>query len=410
MKRPYNIVSSINLSDKEYRTKLFLFTITCHLLLFLINPFFSVLFLIFYLGCITQKNKYDYILLFVFLSIFLGLINTTKIPESDLLNYQDLFAQAGTSSLNNYLISFGKEPAFSLFTYFCYYIFSRDFKLYVLCFSFISYFFLFQSIYLFYKKFNQSYNIIFAVLLIAFFSEQFGLSAHLVRQFLAGSLMMYYLINKAIYHNNKWLLLIFTIFIHSSALFFVPLIFLPFFKNKIKGKALIFLSIFLIIISIAFSILNSYLLKATQNLLFINYIFTRTSAKISDVSSGQLNMLTFILIAFLILVTLYIIYFKKAEYSKTISYFYNIFLGLSIFILCTIDQPLLSLRFFFYVYFFMPFILPFAIPRFYSLRSFLILILLIRFGLKLETGIFKYDDILTLITNNFFSYFKPGIS
>ena len=374
--------------------------------IFIVNPCFCVFFSILYLGIINPIRKYDYFFFFIFLSLFLGLINTTKIPENDLLNYQKFFNQAELYSLDGYLKVFGKEPVFYTFTYLFYYVSAGDFKIYVLFFSFVSYFFLFQSIFLFYKKINQLHNIIFAILLIAFFDIQFFLSAHLVRQFLAGNLMMYYLINKIFYKKNNWLLLILIVFVHSSALFFVPLIFLPFLKNKIKSKALIFLSIFLIVLLAFFSILNSYLLRITKSIMFLNYIFTRAGGKLTDTDSGQMNSLTLILIFFLILTTIYLIYFKKSKFSPHAANFYNIFLGLSMLILCTISQPLLSIRFFFYVYFFIPFIVPLIIPRFNLLRSLIIIALLIRLGIRLETGVFKYDDVLTLATNNFFSYFQ----
>jgi hypothetical protein len=321
------------------------------------------------------------------------------------MRYQKFFVQAGVYPIKNYLKVFGKEPVFYLFTYFFYHISNGNFKIYVLFFSFISYLFLFISIYLFYAKLNQLHNIIFAVLLIAFFRLQFGLSAHLVRQFLASSLIMFYLINVTIYNRNNWYLLIISIFIHTTALFFVAIVYLPLLKNKIREKTLIlFLCLVLIIFSI-FSTINQFFLKTTKGIFFINYIFTRTSRELSIIDFGM-NLRTFTFLFLLMSIVLYLIYFKKMTFPKSVNYFYNIFLALCIFILVITDQPLLSIRFFYYTYFFLPFILPLVIPRINFMRSLIILFLFINFLIDIEIGFFKYDDILTLTTNNFFSYFS----
>ena len=60
-------------------------------LLFPFLPFISLLLFAIAIAAQSRISKFTFYLLFILLSIYLSLINVTKVPESDLINYYEYF-------------------------------------------------------------------------------------------------------------------------------------------------------------------------------------------------------------------------------------------------------------------------------------------------------------------------------
>ena len=103
--------------SKDLGIKLNLHTIGIFLpsIIFILNPLLGILLAIYFV--LQYKFDSNIINLIILISIFLGLINTTKIVESDMLVYNELFQYAKKTSVINYASEFSKEPVYYLLTY-----------------------------------------------------------------------------------------------------------------------------------------------------------------------------------------------------------------------------------------------------------------------------------------------------
>ena len=100
------------------------------IILFLINPLVGILF---GASCwVTyQRNGNGIYVLMWMLAIYMAFINATKIPISDMLEYQDVFFQAKVYGLIDYIQQNGKEPIFYVLTYICFHLFCGSWTLYL---------------------------------------------------------------------------------------------------------------------------------------------------------------------------------------------------------------------------------------------------------------------------------------
>ena len=103
---------------------------------------------------------------------------------------------------------------------------SANFKVFIIVHTTIAYFFYFLSIFKINKKLTRNYsNQLFVFLLAALFFTLFSLSAHLMRQFIATSILLYFLVNKLFYNRNYWMLFVAAVLCHTSVIFFLPFLF-----------------------------------------------------------------------------------------------------------------------------------------------------------------------------------------
>lgn len=165
-------------------------------------------------------------------SIYLGLINATKLPSSDLVNYINWFLEAKHAPIESYLESHSREFLFFLIIS----ILAKTQTLSEHGFVFIlttaSYIILSISTiklcnYLTFKN-SQTIQLLFVIL---FLPPLFSLSAHLIRQFLAGSLVVFFLSYVLVTGKKNWLILLTAVGVHYSAIIF----YITNFIKKIKG-------------------------------------------------------------------------------------------------------------------------------------------------------------------------------
>lgn len=109
-------------------------------LIYLLNPIIGIFVLCFAI----LKRKVDslgsYYLLIIMLSLYMGLVNSTKEITGDLTDYKIEFGIAAIVNIKDFLKEAGKEPVYYLFSYLSYYLLNGDFRLYILLVTFIGYF------------------------------------------------------------------------------------------------------------------------------------------------------------------------------------------------------------------------------------------------------------------------------
>tara|TARA_B100000963_G_scaffold169373_1_gene147308 strand:+ start:46865 stop:48007 length:1143 start_codon:yes stop_codon:yes gene_type:complete len=204
------------------------------ILTFLLSPIISFIFVIAnYLRSKTLSNPFFLILT---VSIFLSLINSVKVVESDLVLYLRQFELSKELTYLGYIFVNIKDPFFYSFNYIFYNFITTDFQFYIFSLSLLSYCFLLLSIFNFSKWIGLDYRFsLFSLLIAALFPQIFSFSAHLLRQFFAMSVGFYALSIYFLDDKKKIgiILLFISCLIHSSNLLFFSLLFLSFSPKKL---------------------------------------------------------------------------------------------------------------------------------------------------------------------------------
>lgn len=260
-----NISLQKRLNDKET-----LFALLAFSVLFFFNPLLAIIFsTVFIIKHKGQSEELQYGL-YAFIAIYFGLINTTKIPESDLLSYKEYFDDASYMSLSGYMDLFQQEQVFYFLTFVLNKVFFGNFKLYLILTTFISFFLVFISIHKFWKTENKNV-ILFSILIFAFWFDFFFGTGFLIRQILAESIFIYFFIEKIVNHKIKWFLIPIAFLIHSSSLLLFIICFIPKLKETIGFKNLMILVMITLIIVIFGGDIIQNLDILTQGIPGLNY-------------------------------------------------------------------------------------------------------------------------------------------
>lgn len=385
---------------------------SAQLLLLLTFPFFPLFTILFCVLIILNNNdnQGNLIRLLIFLiSVYLGLINTTKIYESDLVNYVSIYLDAGKYNIWDYAFIKGKEPVFFIYNYIFYYITGGNLKIYLFGTTFIEYMFYLNAIFIFLNSKTSMKNpVISGIIIGAFFPQIFSLSLHLIRQFLATAIMIYVIVKKICDNKTYTLLAISAIFIHSTTLFFIPFLYLKVFTRELRTKNLLLFFITVIIIALVFPLLSKLLVSSFGNN-SLTYIFARSiSNKGHDI--GQIPYLGFgimLILLFFYIKNTYLNAKRNIKESRKLSSILNIVLFLILFIIANLNNSEISVRFFFFIYFLFPIIFPFILIKNGNikivLRRTINIFLFFFFFYKIEFGTWHYKSISTILFGNLLS-------
>jgi hypothetical protein len=296
-----------------------------------------------------KSIKLNLILFCLSISTALSLINSRKILESDIVNYNIFFNDSGIYTFSEYLSLHLRDSLFFMVTYIFYYLLNANFEMYVGVLTFICYFIFSLGILkicaILKVKNYITVSVLFAVFL---FPNLFSLSAHVIRQFISSVFVILFLINYIIYDKNKFYLLLIAIFTHTSSLFFIITYFLPN-KNTSKLK----LSILILITILLFYIegVSNLFLSTIQSIDVINYTFSR----INNLGNKTLEKINWITIS-LAFTMIYITFISRKFYSKINKYPALIYLNLilTLLILQNFNNTELSLRYSYFLYFLFP--------------------------------------------------------
>ena len=391
----------------NYNTYISAVVIILSLLLYPLLPFWSIILLSAIFAVNSQYKERIFILYLFLLSLYLGLINATKIPESDLIGYIDIFEDVEYYSFRTYIFLAGKEPVFFLYNYIIYYLIGGNTSSYIIITSVIAYMFFFCAINKFLRLYSKNSIIIFSIIIAAFFPQLFSLSAHLIRQFLAASILLYAIVLKLFYNKKVWFFLLMAVLIHSTTLLFIPLMYLKPLKNKLSVKNGTFILLLIVGVGLFLPTVSEIIVNSVGNNIF-TYAFTRVNR--ANIELEELSVLSFVVLAIIFFILILIQYHKSGEKIRILTpgiiHLANIFLIYAIFIIANLNNTEISLRFFFFTYFFFPLIVPLS---FLMVKNNLIFIkelisvaFIIFFIYKLKYGAWEYASLNKLLFSNIF--------
>lgn len=211
------------------------------ILLFLFNPLIGILFL----SYLCWKQQYNNLILIgLLIGIYCGLLNTTKILESDIAEYYQYFIDVPNHDFLSYIFSFNKEPLYYSCTYIGYYLFNANWNLFFISFTTINYLLLTLSI----VKTAEALNIpkgttLVGLFFMFLFFQEFSSIGHMVRQCLAESVVVLFFVLWYIQKKKKLWLALCAIAIHTSSLPIIAVGFIPVLYKKPTWKYFI-ISIF----------------------------------------------------------------------------------------------------------------------------------------------------------------------
>lgn len=391
----------------NYNTYISTVVIILSLLLYPLLPFWSIILLSAIFAVNSQYKERIFILYLFLLSLYLGLINATKIPESDLIGYIDIFEDVEYYSFRTYIFLAGKEPVFFLYNYIIYYLIGGNTSSYIIITSVIAYMFFFCAINKFLRLYSKNSIIIFSIIIAAFFPQLFSLSAHLIRQFLAASILLYAIVLKLFYNKKVWFFLLMAVLIHSATLLFIPLMYLKPLKNKLSVKNGTFILLLIVGIGLFLPTVSEIIVNSVGNNIF-TYAFTRVNR--ANIELEELSVLSFVVLAIIFFILILIQYHKSGEKIRVLTpgiiHLANILLIYAIFIIANLNNTEISLRFFFFTYFFFPLLVPLSFlmvkNNLIFIKGLISIAFIIFFIYKLEYGAWEYASLNKLLFSDIF--------
>lgn len=334
---------------------------------FFFFPFLGIILSTFFLigerGTCTNKEKRQHISLFIIMcSLMLGLINITKVPENDLVWYMDHFHEAKNTnllyfmreSLTTWTSSSWKEPIYSLLVWIINRLSGDDGAFFKCFITILNYLFLNASIYLFAKRFGfPSRFVIFGIVTMCFIPYIFTMSMHLIRQFLANSILMFVAIQRCFYDKKNYWLMLLGALIHSTSILFFPILLIPAYDKHPKDTKFWYFS--LIIILLAYQIIARVLGLFVGTDSVMSYAIQRASRDTTYEFGGTMAFPKILMVILCMIYALYISFNSIYKNVAGIKRFMNIIIFLCLFILVNVQQQELSIRFFFFLFPFVPF-------------------------------------------------------
>ena len=242
--------------------------------IYLFNPILGIFVLSLILLSNTDVSDRAYYFLYICIGLFYGLLNTTRVPESDLLKYKYLFDDASLFQFLDYLKGFKTDIIYYAINYILNMLLFGNFNLYIILITFLQYYLILISLHKFFIKQGKDWIIIGAFLLFlsapVFFS-----SIHLLRQMLAASIFIYFIVEKIINNKNIWWLIPIAGLIHSSSIVLFIISYIPELRKRINVKniaTVFFIGIILIYVG---SYIISILDQLTSNIRWLNYPIQR---------------------------------------------------------------------------------------------------------------------------------------
>ncbi|MGM0582624.1 MAG: EpsG family protein [Bacteroidota bacterium] len=330
--------------------------------LFLISPYLTLLILSFIL--IKNYQRRYFVNLFVILSvIFIAILNSTVYPESDLVNYYSWYNLAADFSISQYIFLFPSEPLFTSMTYVLYYITLGHKELYLVILTVLIYLPVSYSIVKFYEVNGEIKYVIIALVIFLYLPQVFSLSNNIIRQMMAGSFLIYYLVNKEIFGRNYIYLYIISVFIHSSALLFLPIIIVNHLNKIISYGKISFYITGLGILSMIYRPIILFFYDFI-NIPVIKLVLDRIIREPHTIYDPP-PIYVLVFGGIVALIGIYSSLIKKDNKFKKLLFYY---LFLLVFTVLNYNQTQISSRIIFYIYYFLPLIFPYSITRLYKIK------------------------------------------
>jgi hypothetical protein len=215
-----NLINRIALVEKIIVNRKIAIIGLINILLYIINPFLATVASVFF--AIVIKHSHSTKIMIFNISIFMGILNSTKVMESDLNAYHIIFLNASKESFIDFLSQYNSDYLYYTITYLSSNVLGMNWGLFIFLITLFSYLLIFKSGELIMSKIKdiKSIDIVLGLLILAMFYLFFSLSAHLVRNFIAASIILYFISNYFFKNKNLWYLIPFSMMIHASAAIF----------------------------------------------------------------------------------------------------------------------------------------------------------------------------------------------
>ncbi|WP_296120475.1 EpsG family protein [uncultured Bacteroides sp.] len=341
----------------------------CFCLVFVLNPLCGIFLC---LGYILYKGDeelpaFAYYTLFALLACWLGSINITKMLTGDLPGYVSMFNHVPDRGFYTTVFEAwggtGREPLYSFFTYVGYYVCFGRASLFFFLLVTVMYYLLFVSTYRLFRKVGGSQaEIVCGILVLAFFTQYFVLTSHLVRQMLAMSIVMYAVVERVVTGRHKWMWLIVALLTHTSVMLIVLFSFVPYiYKRMPMAKIAVLLACFIPVILFNTQI-GSLLVGSNVQIAAVQYAASRYASNASDGISIPMPLLLTVYVPLFVVAAKVLWTLRDDEENELYPVVYMSLL-LMVFVLAFSQNSLIQYRYFYFSYAFIPFILPLMFYR-----------------------------------------------
>lgn len=334
-----------NSQSRKITSFFILITILSSSILYLNFPIltsFIILFMLFFISN-TIIRRYSLIII-VFCSFNINLLNLIKFPKSDLAVYIQQYLSWGELPFENFIQFIKSDFVFHYSNRLLYILSDGNVSLFVFFWTFIIYFLLSLSIRnLFLSDKIDKTSFIFSLIILFYSTTFLSLSSHLIRQMVTGAIFVYYVTELFLNRKKNYLLIIMVLTHFSSLLLIIPLII----RNKYFYYLFTVLTIYVLITS-----QNIFTLVSNNipliNLDYINFLMTHVNGAIEKVKNdGAVSITTyFVSILLLVFFGFQLLKKKKYEILTILIPFYFSFLLFNLFT----PIQLLWLRYSFYQY------------------------------------------------------------
>lgn len=311
-----------------------------------------------------KADERSYMLLFATMACYMAVINASKYPAGDQSNYWAAYMMIPDHDLSwamTHLYGFGeatngKEFMNGIYNYVGYYLTAGCYPLFIwLNTVFLYMCFYFGIMKMFENKRNAKVAILAGVLCLSFYTQFFNLTIHLQRQVLAYAIVVWLYYVKATTGKTNLIGIMVAVFTHTTAIFFVPFLYLEIFYKRIDFKRLSAICLLMLgLLFVASTITNGVDVQDTNAL---SYSISRLQEINVDDDGGRLNMPMYLVFNIpLLILTLMNITRKGLGRYEYITY--NSYIILFLFVLSMTGKPLVQYRYSFFTYGYIGLILP----------------------------------------------------
>jgi hypothetical protein len=332
--------------------------------LFFFQPVIAIVALAVFLCVLLEKpSLLLLIVLSLMVAVYLGLVNLTRLPESDLVNYLGLLTFASKAGFSEVMATMNIEPAYLIYIYSLANIPWSSDNLFIFLSTVIPYAIVLICVIRFGCKLDlPSYAIVAVLVFVAFSPPLFNNSAHLLRQFLVGALITWFYIDYTMGRKNRWWLLLLALLTHTTAIIFLPLALVGSFR---RYSVCILLSIMMVLFMFDLLLLK-FISPYMTTIPYLGDIINRAMHGVYW-DHAPLGLKPLLLLCLVSLFSLYklVVGFRSGQLVTRES---GVNLYISSLILCLFilwaylaDETMLATRFMLYVYFLLAPILSLAI-------------------------------------------------
>jgi EpsG family len=296
-------------------------------------------------------------------ALYLALINVTKVPDNDLEGYLESFEAARNMDLISFLLIYTREPLYYVAQYGLANLSFVNGSFYVFLSTLVPYLLFGTGVLRLGIALQLERRALLSLLIfLLFLGPLFSLSAHLLRQFLASSLMMLFLAEQAITGRRRWGLGLLGFMVHYSSL---PLLLLslvrPFRRSSTQVSLLFNLLTLLLLYSSAVLVAPLLLDVPVLGMVF-GRVVNGMGAELDPLPLSALGIA-----ALLLAISLYSMAGSKRQVLAVQEWHLMLcMVTVCIIVIVSSVQPSLSeiaARYFAYLYFLIGLVLPFLMVR-----------------------------------------------